>query len=126
MEKAGNQMQELNSSTFADGRDPHQWLYAAVLVSEQAEALDQSIWLLLPHRELALASPDIQVTQPADGWIQVSSPVYCHAVHCEDHGHAVLSDNWFDLLPGVPIRLKMEQSIHLDDIKLTAVTSIPL
>lgn len=120
-----NQMQELNSSPIADRRDPHQWLYAAVLVSEQGEALDQSIWLLLPHRELALASPDIQVTQPGDGWIQVSSPVYCHAVHCEDHGRAVLSDNWFDLLPRVPVRLRIEQPTHFDEIKLTAVTGIP-
>ena len=69
-------------------------------------AIDQSIWLLLPHRELALATPEIQVTQQADGWIEVSSPVYCHAVHTEDHGREVVSDNWFDLLPGVPVWIK--------------------
>ena len=29
------------------------------------------------------------------------------AVHAEDHGHELLSDNWFDLLPGVPVRVRL-------------------
>ena len=39
-----------------------------------------------------------------DGW-RVASPVYCHGVHFNDHGRAVLADNYFDLLPGVPVTL---------------------
>jgi beta-mannosidase len=119
-----NQMQELCSEPIIDGRDPNQWLYAAVLYPEQGLAIDHSIWLMAPHRELSLASPEIQVTQPADGWIALSSPVYCHAVHFEDHGREVLSDNWFDLLPGVTMRLRVVQPTRLEEMSFTAVTGI--
>ena len=88
-----------------DARDPRRWLYAAVLYDPDGAALDQSLWALRPHRELALATPAIHVRAAAGG-LEVSSPVYCHGVHVEDHGRALLSDNWFDLLPGVPLRLE--------------------
>ena len=88
-----------------EARDPRAWVYAAVLRGEDGAALDQSLWTLRPHRELALAAPEIRVSPAAGGW-EVSSPVYCHGVHVEDHGREVISDNWFDLLPGVPVRVK--------------------
>ena len=86
-------------------RDPRQWVYAAVLRDATGNAVDNSIWTLVPHRALAVPAPDIRVTALPDGGVEVVSPAYCHAVHVEDHGHALLSDNWFDLLPGVPLRL---------------------
>jgi hypothetical protein len=95
-----------------------------VLYPEQGLAIDHSVWVMAPHRELSLASPEIQVTQPSDGWIMISSPVYCHAVHFEDHGHEVLSDNWFDLLPGVAMRLQVVQPTQLEEITFTSVTGI--
>jgi len=73
---------------------------------------------MAPNRELELAFPEIQVTQQADGWIEISSPVYCHAVHIEDHGREVLSDNWFDLLPGIATRLNIVNQSRLEDISL--------
>ena len=122
---AANSMQAVSAEDVTNERDPHQWLYAAVLYPEQGQTIDQSIWLMLPHRELALASPEILVTQQADGWMEVSSPVYCHAVHTEDHGREVLSDNWFDLLPGVAKRLRIVQHTPLEEITFTAVTGMP-
>lgn len=32
--------------------------------------------------------------------------MYRHGVHVDDHGSAMLSDNYFDLLPGVPKNLR--------------------
>ena len=83
--------------------DPHQWVYAAVLERDGA-AVDQSIWPMCPHRELALARPDIHVAVRGRA-VDLSSPVYCHGVYINDHGRAVLSDNYVDLLPGVPVHL---------------------
>ncbi|MFZ1932308.1 MAG: sugar-binding domain-containing protein [Thermoguttaceae bacterium] len=99
-------------------RNPKQWLYAAVFRTGDV-AVDQSVWLLEPYRKLAVAKPQIKVTPCADGWLEVSSPVYAHGVHAEDHGHELISDNWFDLLPGVPVRVHLArgngpESIHLE------------
>jgi beta-mannosidase len=108
---AANAMQPITSAALpaaGAARDPREWLYAAVLRDGAGQALDQSIWTLQPQRALALAAPRIEVRPLQNGQIEVSSPVYCHAVHVEDHGHALLSDNWFDLLPGVPLRVRME------------------
>ena len=41
------------------------------------------------------------------GALEISSPVFAHGVHVEDHGREVVSDNWFDLLPGVPKRVRV-------------------
>jgi len=80
--------------------DPREWVYGAVLCGEGIET-DQATWPLLPHRQLAPVDPEIEIKQTTAGW-EISSPVYCHGVHFNDHGRAVLSDNYFDLLPGVP------------------------
>jgi beta-mannosidase len=87
----------------ASERDPGKWLYAAVMRGEGIPD-DQAIWLLAPHRELALAEPVISVSE-RDGMLEVSSDVYCHSVHLEDEGREVIEDNFFDLLPGVPRRI---------------------
>ena len=75
----------------------------------------------MPHRELALPAPDISVHLAADGRLEVSSPVYCHAVHVEDHGHELISDNWFDLLPGVPNRVSLAKGLNFEGLKFIAV-----
>jgi beta-mannosidase len=102
-------------------RDPHQWLYAAVLRGKDSAAIDQSVWVLKPYRELALVHPQINVTRGADGWLEVSSPVFAHAVHTEDHGREVVSDNWFDLLPGVPVRVRTASQSTGEPIRFEAV-----
>ena len=81
--------------------------------------MDQCVWQLEPYRKLAVAKPQIKVTPAADGWLVVSSSVFTHAVHTEDHGHELISDNWFDLLPGVPVRVRLApgskpESVHLE------------
>jgi len=118
-----NEMLEVGSTPLAsaDERDGRKWLYAAVLCDTEAVPFDQSVWPLLPHRELALAPPKLTIRQLAADWLEVSSPVYCHAVHVEDHGGEALCDNWFDLLPGVPVRVRVAAGISPSDIRVEAI-----
>jgi beta-mannosidase len=86
-------------------RNPREWLYAATLTGKGIPD-DQAVWLLAPHRELALAKPTISASV-SNGELHVSSPVYCHGVHIEDGGREVLADNYFDLLPNVPQTIRI-------------------
>ncbi|NQT18340.1 MAG: hypothetical protein HQ592_01455 [Planctomycetes bacterium] len=83
--------------------DPRAWVYGAVLRTDE-HVQDQSVWPLLPHRQLSVPTPEIRVSRKGKRW-EVCSPTYCHGVHCNDHGRAVLSDNYLDLLPGVPLTI---------------------
>jgi beta-mannosidase len=109
-------------------RDPREWLYAATLTGHGIPN-DQAIWLLAPHRELTLPEPVIRTTTH-DGVLEVSSPVYCHGVHLEDHGQEVLSDNYFELLPGIPVCVAMTTPAPTGTYSLRAVmpiaASVPL
>ena len=102
---AANGMVEVGADTIPAKRevDPREWVYGAVLNTAEGDQ-DQCAYPLLPHRELAAAQPQIQAKEAEGGW-QIESPVYCHGVHFNDHGRAVLTDNYFDLLPGVPVTL---------------------
>ena len=101
--------------------DPHEWVYAATLRDEDGQTVDQSICLLTPYRELKLMPPQIKVTPLRDRWLEVSSRVFVHAAHAEDHGHELISDNWFDLLPGTPIRIRVAEGVDANAIHLEAV-----
>ena len=122
-----NSMLQVAADPLPEGeqRDPRRWLYAAVLRGAAGAAVDQSIWTLRPHRELALATPALRVVPQAGGGWEISSPVYCHGVHIEDHGRALLSDNWFDLLPGVAIHLTGPAQAAIDAAAFRTVTGIP-
>jgi len=80
--------------------DPTEWVYAAWLEGEGVE-ICPCIWTLRPHRQLALSQPRIEVTVRGRQ-VEVCSDVYAHGVHCHDGGKARFSDNYFDLLPGMP------------------------
>ena len=122
-----NSMLEVAAAPLPVGeeRDPGRWLYAAVLRGADGLALDQCLWTLRPHRELALSAPEIRTVALPGGGLEVSSPVYCHGVHVEDHGRALLSDNYFDLLPGVAVQLESVAPASLDAIAFAAVIGQP-
>jgi beta-mannosidase len=105
----------------AGQRDPRRWLYAAVLRGEDGNSTDQSVCILLPYRKLALQTPRMKVTRIGDDTLEISSQVFAHAVHVEDHGHELISDNWFDLLPGVPMRVRVAAGHDPQAIDLEAV-----
>ncbi|MDD5705868.1 MAG: hypothetical protein PHR35_08075 [Kiritimatiellae bacterium] len=117
VEAPANGMVEVNTAPLPadNSRDSRQWLYAAVLRDDGGVAVDHSLLTLLPYRELdTVANPAIEVKPAGRGVVEVISPVFCHAVHVEDHGHALLSDNWFDLLPGVPVKVRLvDASRHI-------------
>ena len=79
---------------------PREWIFAAYLTGEGVETCP-SIWTLLPYRQLATSEPEITTVVKGD-IIELVSDLYCHAVHVDDDGRRLLSDNYFDLLPGVP------------------------
>jgi len=97
-----NSMAEVARDAIANPNalNPREWMYIAYLTHGN-NALNPSVWLLVPHRELALPDPDIHITVEGKT-IQLISKTYCHGVHFRDKGKAVFSDNYFDLLPGIP------------------------
>jgi beta-mannosidase len=105
----------------ADERDPRVWVYAAVLRDSQETAFDQSLCFQEPCRRRELPKPKIAVKAVGDDLIEVSSPVYAHAVHVEDHGREVISNNWFDLLPGVPVRVRLATGIQPSSLQFQSV-----
>jgi beta-mannosidase len=98
----GNSMIEVGSSAIPGKKEinPREWVHAAYLTGKGAGRAP-SIWTLLPHRELAVPEPDITVAVKGKN-IRLVSNTYCHGVHFKDNGKPILSDNYFDLLPGAP------------------------
>jgi len=103
-------------------RDPQQWIYAATLQGK-GFSNDQALWLLAPHRQLALAKPRIAIAVH-EGVLEVSSPVYCHGVHWESKDKEALVDNYFDLLPHVSRRIPIADPEAAAHLQLTAVMPI--
>lgn len=79
------------------------WFYTAYLSGPGIEH-NPCVWLLAPYRQLNVPKAEIKVTVKGKE-IELVSATYCHGVHIEDGGRALLSDNYFDLLPGVPRRV---------------------
>jgi len=121
---APNSMQEITATPAETERDPRQWIYAAVLHDAGGHPCDQSIWTLVPQRELLVPAPEIRINAVGENECEVCSPVYCHAVHVEDHGRELLSDNWFDLLPGVPVRLRAVAGTPISALRFEAVAAL--
>jgi beta-mannosidase len=103
-------------------RNPREWAYAAMLTGKGIPD-DQAIWLLAPHRELALAKPEFTAIVH-EGVLEVNSRVYCHGVHLEDGGREVLADNYFDLLPGIPRRIPIMTPTQSGTYPLRAIMPI--
>jgi hypothetical protein len=101
-------------------RNTGEWVYAAVLRRSDGCLVDQSILALHPYRQMALQKPAIKVSQRPDGSLEISGAMLCHAVYAEDHGRELISDNWFDLLPGVPVILKLVGGRTIEDVALEA------
>ncbi len=96
---APNRMTEV-ARTPLEGRETSRWMYAAYVEGSGVECLPAT-WLLAPFRELECAPPDIRVTRREQS-ITLTSSRYAHGVVLHDEGAALLSDNYFDLIPGVP------------------------
>lgn len=118
-----NSMLQIDEASMVseEAKDASRWVYAAVLKNKDGTAADQSIIMLLPFRQLEVCKPEIKMSVIDGGRIEVSSPVFCHAVHVEDHGRELISDNWFDLLPGIPVIVNIADMNAVERISMEAV-----
>lgn len=81
-----------------------EWVFGAILEGSHS---DTALLRLHVWREMAGPKPNLRLKfEP--GALTVESNVYAHGVHLSDSGKAVLSDNYFDLLPGRPKRIAVE------------------
>ncbi|MFI5384921.1 MAG: glycosyl hydrolase 2 galactose-binding domain-containing protein [Fimbriimonadales bacterium] len=116
---AANSMAEVGRAKASDGHDPKQWVYAATMTGPGIDD-DHSIWKLLPCRELRLPEGAVKVVRKGDT-LTVSSDTFCSGVHL---GGEHLSDDYFELLPGVPhvVRILRPSS----DGRYNLVPSMPI
>lgn len=85
---------------------PHSsWVYAA-----HCEGHAPSVLSLLPFRQLDRVSHRIQIER-AGLAVTLISQTYCHGVRHHDAGQPLLSDNYFDLLPGVPRTIHCNEAV---------------
>jgi beta-mannosidase len=110
--------------TPAGRLDPATHFYAATLTGKDLED-DQAVMLLAPYRQMQCAKPSVRVTVRGRE-IELCSPVYCHMVHVEDHGGAVLSDNYFDLLPNVPRQVTYLGRGKAGSLRFRAAGGVPI
>ena len=118
-----NSMVELAHAKLSGAnRDPKDWIYAATLSGSGMDD-DHSIWKLVPCRELRTSRSPITVVRNGDV-LSISSATFCAGVHLADEGDVKLSDDFFDLLPGVPHAVYVEKSSR--DDKYNFVPSMPI
>ena len=122
--KANEMLEATATKLTIDRHDGTQWLYAAVLRGKDDVAFDQSVCVMEPYRKLALQDPRIKVAAISDRAWEISSEVFAHAVHVEDHGRELLSDNWIDLLPNVPIRVEVPKDYAPESAHFEAVMPV--
>ncbi len=103
-----NSMVEISRATLADAKhDPKDWIYAATMTGPGI-ADDHSIWKLVPYRELHRTKKPIKVVRKGNELI-VTCDAFAIGVHLPESDGAQLSDDYFDLVPGVPHRLRIVQ-----------------
>jgi len=83
----------------APGHNPKDWVYAATLSGPGIQ--DQSIWKLTTYREMNIPKGALKV-EVKDGNLTVTSTTFACGVHVPEESGIQLSDDYFDLLPGIP------------------------
>ena len=83
--------------------NPKDWVYAATLTGPGVQD-DHSIWREVTYRELTSPTAHLKVEAKGDDLV-VSSDVYAVGIHVPEDSGVRLSDDYFDLLPGVPHRV---------------------
>ncbi len=117
-----NSMVEIAHAKLADPkRDPKDWIYAATMTGPGIDD-DHSIWKCVPCRDLRLAKSDLQIARKGDDWT-VKCDKFAVGVHIPEDAGIQLTDNYFDLLPGVPHVVKVTRSAKPTGLDL--VVSMP-
>jgi len=87
------------------GHDPKDWVYAATLTGPGL-ADDHSIWKQTTYRDLRVAKGGLKVEVKGNN-MTLTSDTFCAGVHIPEKSDSQISDNYFELLPGVPHRIKI-------------------
>lgn len=94
-------MLELARAKISDAdRDPTEWVYAATMTGPGADD-DHSVWKLTTYRQLRLVKSPIKIVRQGDALV-VSCDTFACGVHLPEGTDTRISDDYFDLLPGVP------------------------
>ncbi len=101
-----------------DNRPHDAWIYVTYLEADGTEPIP-CIWTLLPYRQLRTVEPCI--TWSVEGSkITLTAKAYAHGVCHPDDGQRLFSDNYFDLVPGLPkvieCRGPMPKNLHFQGI----------
>jgi len=102
--------------------NPQDWVYAATMTGPGIDD-DLSIWKLVPCRELNLSVSPIRITRVGDNLV-LQSNTFCAGVHLPEEADAKLTDNYFDLLPGVPHTVHIEKASSDGNYKLLAAMPV--
>jgi beta-mannosidase len=81
----------------------------AVLLDADDQVVSQHRLFLARFCDLKLAAPQVTVTV-ANGWATFASDQFAWGVCLDEDGERPLSDNCFDLLPGVPYRIPWDRA----------------
>lgn len=100
IEVPANSMREIERADTPPELRPDEWIYIATCDGPGIEVLP-CVWNLVPYRDLQPVSGELHV-EVEENRIRLSSPVYRHGVRHHDGGEALFSDNYFDLIPGLP------------------------
>lgn len=118
-----NSMAEIAHARLDDaGRHPKDWVYAATMSGPGIED-DRSIWKLTTYRELRIPRGSLKVEVTGDT-LTVTSSTFCAGVHLPEESATHLSDDYFDLLPGIPHTVRILAPASNHGYKLLA--SVPL
>ena len=115
-----NGMVELGRAAIPDPQQrPHDgWIYAAWAAGEGLES-PPCIWTLVPHRRLRTVEPGLEVTVEGRR-ITLRARAYAHGVRHDDQGERLFSDNYLDLLPGIPRTItchgEIPSNLHFEPI----------
>ena len=115
----GNGMRELARDAIAPEMDQTAWIYAAFFEGEFAATVPAT-WQGVPYRQLAVPEPDIRA-RVSGRTVTLESGAYAHGVHVNDDGEGVFSDNYLDLLPGLPRKVRIEKPASPKRLRFAAV-----
>ncbi|MBC8138305.1 MAG: hypothetical protein H8F28_20700 [Fibrella sp.] len=86
------------------------WLYFAVLYDESGAIVAQHRALFARFHELKLVRDPVIEMRLDGGTLTLRSDVFCRGVCLDADGDVAVSDNCFDLLPGVPYQIPWDDA----------------
>ncbi|MCZ0703091.1 beta-mannosidase [Natronobacillus azotifigens] len=90
----------------------------SVQLSSESSLLDEKQYYFLSLKEIELKKPTITVDQIEDNVIALRTDFIAKQVHLSTEEECLLSDNYFDLVPGEIKLVEFDQQFDLHDLKI--------